>query len=135
MTKEELTAVFKETFDKCLDTMEKKNHDYAGDKDALKNFKLVDYLGIATSAQGILVRLCDKFSRLANVYKGDNKVKDETVEDTIDDAINYLVILKAVLRQEKLPKPKLCTCKDKAVKPVSHKINIFHLGKDASYEE
>ena len=98
MQYKQLESIFKETFDKCLKTMKKKNHDYAGDVDALKNFKLVDYLAIATGPQGVLVRLCDKFSRLANVYKGGAQVAEST-EDTIDDAINYLVILKAMLRE------------------------------------
>ena len=97
MKYKELEKIFEDTFKECLDTMKKKNHDYAGDVDALKNFKLVDYLGIASAPQGILVRLCDKFSRLANVYQGGAKVAEST-EDTINDAINYLVILKAALR-------------------------------------
>ena len=99
MKRSDLTKIFEETFKKCLSTMKKKNHDYAGEVDALNNFKLVEYLGIATTPQGILVRLCDKFSRLANVYEGGAEV-DEATEDTIEDAINYLVILKAALREQ-----------------------------------
>jgi hypothetical protein len=102
MTTTELFKIAEETFSLCLDTMKKKNSDYSSknpDTDALKNFKLVSYLEVTDPATGILVRLSDKFSRLANVYKGDLAVKSESVEDTINDAINYLIILKATLRE------------------------------------
>ena len=100
MKRNDLIKGVERTFKECLDKMKKKNHDYAGESDALKNFKLVDYLGIASTPQGILVRLCDKFSRIANIYQGGAQV-DESVDDTIKDAINYLVILKASLKEQR----------------------------------
>jgi hypothetical protein len=92
-------------FKDCLNTLKAKNHDYAtGEKiesDALKNFNLVNYLGITDSSTGILVRMCDKMSRLANVYKGGNQVKDESCIDTCKDLINYTVIFLATLKDNK----------------------------------
>ena len=96
MDKQTLFKIQEEAFTRCLDICKKKNHDYAGDGDALKNFKLVEYLGICDAPTGVMVRLCDKFSRLANVYKGGAKV-NETVDDTLDDIINYCNILRATL--------------------------------------
>jgi len=100
----ELFKLAEEIFGECLDTLKKKNHDYAvgqhAEEDALKNFKLVEYLKITDASTGILVRICDKISRLANVYKGDNQVKDESCIDTTKDLINYALILLATIKEK-----------------------------------
>ena len=102
MKNTELFKLAEETFANCLQTLKDKNHDYAvGDNiktDALQNFKLVEYLKITDSSTGVLVRMMDKVSRLANVYKGGNKVK-ESVEDTAKDLINYTLILLATIKE------------------------------------
>jgi len=102
MKNTELFTLAEKTFNECLETLKNKNHDYAvgenQEEDALKNFKLVEYLKITDSPTGILVRMCDKVSRLANVYKGGNKVK-ESYEDTIKDLINYSLILLATIKE------------------------------------
>jgi len=89
-------------FYECLNTMKDKNHDYATTgkitEDALKNFKLVEYLNIADMPSGILVRMCDKMARLSNIYKGGNKVNESCFE-TGKDLINYTVILLAGLAE------------------------------------
>lgn len=104
MLNTELFAFAQKIDEKCLATLRAKNHDYAtGERketDALQNFKLVEYLGICSAETGVMVRLCDKFSRLANTYNGGNQVKDESTDDTALDAINYLKIFLA-LREER----------------------------------
>lgn len=52
-------------------------------------------------ARGILVRLCDKIARISNLIDKKEAVKDETIEDTICDAIGYLGILRAWLIENK----------------------------------
>ena len=103
MKNKELFSLAEEVFGDCLNTLKNKNHDYATgqnvDGDALKNFKLVEYLNITDSTTGILVRMCDKISRLANVYKGETKVTEESCIDTAKDLINYTVILLATLKE------------------------------------
>ena len=104
MKNEELFKLAEKTFSECLATMKNKNHDYATgenmETDALQNFKLVEYLNITDSPTGILVRMCDKISRLANVYKGGCKVKDESCSDTAKDLINYTLILLATIKEK-----------------------------------
>lgn len=57
---------------------------------------MVELSGICSTEKGILVRLSDKMSRITNLIEGgEAAVSDETVVDTIEDAINYLAILKA----------------------------------------
>ena len=51
--------------------------------------------------QGILVRITDKISRLSQYTKnGELQVKDESVEDTLVDIINYTVLLRAYLKEQ-----------------------------------
>jgi hypothetical protein len=96
MENKELFRIAETTFKSCLDTMAKKNHDYAKDTvDALRNFKAVEYFKLTDAPTGVAVRLCDKWMRICNLLNTEAQVKDEKVEDTINDMINYLVILKA----------------------------------------
>jgi hypothetical protein len=76
-----------------MDLLVQKGADYAGQVDALANLK-------KWGAQGIIVRLGDKMSRLENLFKTRSRgvmVKDESLIDTIRDARNYLFLLQIFL--------------------------------------
>jgi len=98
-TTEDLLNHIKNLYGDCLNTLEKKNHDYAGAgnlSDAFHNFRLASELGVCSVSGAILVRLCDKFARLTNLQGSkDPAVSEESLNDTIADAINYLAILHA----------------------------------------
>ena len=91
MTVKELIKIAQDTFTACEATLVAKNHDYSRGDDGLRNFKLCENMQLAEAENGIMVRLCDKFARIANLLHADSKVKSESIEDTIDDAINYFV--------------------------------------------
>ena len=96
-----LFAIHDETCSTAKEIIQKKNQDYGADADALRNFRLVEQIGIPMPI-GILTRLLDKMARLGKIItSGKQAVMDETVEDTIVDAINYLIILKAALQEKK----------------------------------
>lgn len=66
--------------------METKNRDYGENDDPFRNFRRWGLLGI-------IVRLGDKLARLETyVDRGDLKVVDEQVRDTVLDIINYAVL-------------------------------------------
>ena len=72
-----------------LELMQKKNHDYASEDDPYRNFRTFGELGI-------LVRLSDKLARLRSWTENQKlAVADESVRDTVLDAINYLVLFEA----------------------------------------
>ena len=81
--------------------MAQKNCDYAGmDADAFANFLAIESMVPGVSAEaGLLVRLTDKFKRLGNLLNRPPSVKDERFEDTCEDAINYLAILKELRKR------------------------------------
>jgi hypothetical protein len=94
MKPNELLVRLDSIFSDCYDLAEKKNNDYAGEDNALKNLELFGFLGIA-------VRLSDKLMRLINFAKGkDLKVTDEGIRDTLQDIINYAALAIVFLDME-----------------------------------
>lgn len=76
-----------------------KGHDYSGTEDTLRNLRAVGRLNICDPPVGVLVRMTDKLSRLAQLTHSTARVKDESIEDTVIDLINYSVLYLA-LRQK-----------------------------------
>ena len=79
---------------RMADVHKTKNCDYAHPErgDFYSNFREVERLGIS-SWRGILVRMCDKWSRICNLaQRGNAAVKDETIEDTLVDMANYALL-------------------------------------------
>lgn len=97
MDKKQFQDEFKKTLDNMYLIMLKKNADYAK-TDPFGNFKLVEELGITNVEKGILVRIADKISRITNLIDKEAQVKDESIEDTLQDLANYAVILKIYLK-------------------------------------
>lgn len=73
-----------------------KNADYATGHDPFQNFRSASVAGIEP-ARAILLRVLDKLARISNLLGKEAHVKDETIEDTLLDAANYLNILHAFL--------------------------------------
>lgn len=92
----------KETFDECLEIATRKNNDYAGEKtaDPFKNFRGSEFVGVPPE-RSILVRTMDKMSRISNLLSQNNAVKDESIDDTIKDVINYMAILRSYIKNNK----------------------------------
>lgn len=92
----------RETFGKCLATAVRKNADYAGivQTDPYKNLRGSEFVGV-DPARAILVRMMDKMSRISNLLNQEAQVKDEAIEDTLDDMVNYAAILKSYIKNNK----------------------------------
>jgi hypothetical protein len=75
----------------------KKGHDYSGTEDTLDNLRAFGW-------RGVVVRLGDKFHRLKHaILSGEQlQVIDESLEDTMQDFINYALFLLVLYRQEKV---------------------------------
>lgn len=76
-----------------------KRCDYSGEEDPYANFRMSAFVGVEPW-RGVMVRMLDKLSRLKNITEaGEAKVKDEAVEDTICDLVNYALILGGLLEE------------------------------------
>lgn len=90
------------TFTECLEILKRKNHDYAGEKtaDPFKNFRGSEFVGVSPP-RAIMVRIMDKISRAGNLLSQENAVKDESINDTLNDIVNYCAIIKSYLKNNK----------------------------------
>jgi hypothetical protein len=92
---------FYKLLDKMRDIHSAKNHDYSGEGDPFRNFKISETMGIP-AWKGCLIRLSDKFSRLCSfARKEDYQVKDESIEDTLLDNAIYSLICILLYREYK----------------------------------
>lgn len=99
ITENSLILSLEDTFEKCLEIARRKNADYSSGVDPFRNFRNSQAVGVSPE-RGILVRLSDKITRISNLLDKEADVKEETINDTIEDAINYLAILKAFRHQK-----------------------------------
>lgn len=97
MTSEELIKDVEETFRQCLDIVRRKNADYGGAGTPWKNFEATLSFGVEPEV-GFLVRMTDKLSRVSTLLKADAQVKDETINDTLIDLVNYSALLKSFIK-------------------------------------
>jgi len=97
----EVEKIFRE----CLKILKDKNHDYSSEDDPYKNFRMAEAIGTPAWI-GCYIRFLDKVSRMNGfVHRlqrdGAAEVKNESIEDTFLDAINYLAIGLDLFRQQK----------------------------------
>jgi len=104
MNTEELLRLHDETCKKCKGIMKQKNSDYTGGKNAtdiFANFNSSTILDIHP-VQGLLLRLIDKVQRIRS-FTNDKQlqVSNESVDDACEDIINYAILAKAMLIEER----------------------------------
>jgi len=105
MNRDELLNLHNEMCNKAFELMKRKNHDYAGGQDKsmpFANFTRCEAMGFSSTEQGFGVRLTDKMSRLSTFCEGGIlKVADESLEDTILDIINYVILFHGYIQSKK----------------------------------
>ena len=90
-------------FKRCLEIMNQRSKKYSSPEDPFENFYSAAEIAETTVEQGIMTRFGDKLTRLkrglAELRATGNvtEFSDESLEDTICDMINYLVILRVHL--------------------------------------
>jgi hypothetical protein len=100
--KEDLFKFMEQKTAKMIQVCKEKNSDYTGvNASPFANFELVSHYG-GSVEWGFFTRLSDKFSRIASFISNVQlQVKDESVEDTIIDMANYLLLFAAYLRSKR----------------------------------
>jgi len=101
MDRKQFTEYLEDFFKKGLDLVRAKNMDYASEGDPFRNFNLAQTMGVTDSKTALMVRMCDKVSRIATLLKQERTVQDETIHDTLQDLSNYAAILSAMISNEK----------------------------------
>jgi hypothetical protein len=86
---------------KAKGLMESKNKDYTGGGSVFANLEACTIIGIHP-VKGTIIRMIDKLQRLNSyVVNGELAVKDEGVEDTLIDIINYSVLIGGMIKDDK----------------------------------
>jgi len=103
MTLKERQRIAKDRFAKCAKLLMTKGKDYAGDQDALSNFKGIAHrLGIS-KYQVWSVYFMKHVRAIINSIKANPEnpqVESEPLEERITDVINYAVLLEALLKKK-----------------------------------
>lgn len=103
MNREELLKHHEDLCQEALQIMKKKNHDYAGDsgETPFANFERTEAMGICSTEQGFLCRMCDKLSRLSTFANAGKLVVDnEGYRDALLDIINYCVLFSGYVKSK-----------------------------------
>lgn len=116
LTREELLSLHASTCAKARLLMANKNADYSGgDADCFGNFRAAEMLGVHPVI-GLLMRCGDKFQRIRSfVNSGTLAVKGESVNDAIEDVINYMILLKGMIVEQQQDVANLQACNSEAV--------------------
>lgn len=96
MRHEELERLMREEFDRMIEIRNTKGHDYAGDEDALENFKDAAHRMAMTPLQ-IWWVYADKHWDAVTTYCREGQVKSEAIEGRIRDVVVYCFLLLGIL--------------------------------------
>ena len=93
-------------FDACRQTLSRKSDEYASDEDSLHNFRRAgDVLG-CSPARALVGMMAKHFVSILDIVdlvdRGSAVVNEEQLDEKITDAICYLVLLEALLKDEAL---------------------------------
>ena len=92
---------FYEILKEMAELHSRKNHDYAGTSDPLKNLRACERLEL-DPFMGVMVRLQDKWSRLEEFVKSEKlMVKGEGVKDTLMDNAVYSILAVILYEEQK----------------------------------
>ena len=108
ISKEDLLAMRARLNKEGDDLLVRKGNDYNSQQqeagDTLFNLRVCAVIGIVESpVDGVLIRLSDKLMRLISLTRPNvvQQVADESIEDTVKDAKNYLDYLLAFVKESK----------------------------------
>ncbi len=99
MNRNNFIRALERNFEAGLALMISKNADYANEVDSFANFKRSELVKVPVE-RGILVRVEDKISRISNLLDTEPEVKDEDLEQTVIDTMNYFNILLTYIQQK-----------------------------------
>lgn len=99
--------VIRQQLDLCLNTLVTKGHEYApheraADYDRLSDFKRAASIQNCTPAQALLGMMTKHIISIYRMVSDDEPCTEALWSEKITDAMNYLLILKAIVREEKM---------------------------------
>lgn len=101
ITQKEVNAVFDEQVKLCADTLKRKTKEYTGDvSDRLSAFKAAAALQHCSPQEALAGMLAKHIVSLYDMcFDGQVRYELETWEEKITDSMNYLFLLKAIVKE------------------------------------
>ena len=102
MTHERFNEVIEEMLDKCKSTLIKKQDEYNLDEDRLSFFKDGNELTKLPPERILYLFMFKHIKSLADMVASEKSYPKELWEEKIQDNINYLLLLRALLEDDKM---------------------------------
>lgn len=93
----------KEQIDLCNKTLLKKSAEYSSGKDKLYNFKRAAQIGNTTPLKALVGMMLKHTTSILDMFEGHDKginYSKELWNEKLTDQINYLLLAKAIIREE-----------------------------------
>lgn len=106
MKQEEQLQILDNIFDSLKSTLIKKGNDYGKDEDVLSNFKEVSAIAgilkidVSNPVHYSLFMVILKMCRMMNLLNSNKEVKNEPLEDSFVDGINYMILSYMILVEQ-----------------------------------
>ena len=105
MQQQEFEGVFAETMQSIKQLLVVKGGEYAGSEDRLSNFKRGAQLTGATPLQVAFIYASKHYDAIATYVRdeasGTERPRSESIEGRLDDLINYMILTKAIIKEDK----------------------------------
>lgn len=103
MTEKEFEDIFERRIQLMKSVMLKKKAEYATEVDRLHNFDRAAKMLNCTKAQALMGMLSKHLVSILDIVDARKPVTIEVIEEKIGDAINYLSLLEAILKENAAP--------------------------------
>lgn len=101
MTKNQQQETLSLLFERLSKITADKGDDYASG-DRLSNFKLAGEICQITPSQQCLSLIATKVARLGSLLKDGRKAKNESIDDSVIDLMNYAALLYMIINEDKI---------------------------------
>lgn len=101
MNNAEFKDVVNHQMETCYSMLDVKNEEYTMDSDRLKYFKRAGILNYSTPKAALFGMLAKHLLSLADMCTSENTYHIERWSEKITDSINYLLLLRALVEEEK----------------------------------
>lgn len=99
MTRDQFLALLDHEFQVIVNINKTKGHDYAGDEDALRNFK-EQAAELGLSPEQVWGVFFGKHLKAIHTYVREGAVASEPIEGRVHDAILYLFLLLGLIKEK-----------------------------------
>lgn len=107
MNREQFDKLARETIESTAQLLITKGAEYAGDADRLSNFKRGAALIGVTPLQVALIYASKHYDAIStfirNDAQGKTQILSEPIEGRFDDLINYCILMKALIAEQRVP--------------------------------